>query len=140
MRKINLIFSGILAIMLMACSHTAPKTNTLTTTNANMKSQFQAITADHIKKSLPSDYHLMMSLLNRPITADQQMMLAFAQQREQQNKILASYRQHASSQPFIEQVTIRGSKHDDPNNSRVLNKFSHLIAQDPHAIKIAGTM
>ena len=68
MRKINLIFSGILAIMLMACSHTASKTNTLTTTNANMKSQFQAITADHIKKSLPSDYHLMMSLLNKQKT------------------------------------------------------------------------
>ena len=39
------------------------------------------------KKPLVSDHYLMLSLLNREMTQDQQMMLAFAEQRDNYQSI-----------------------------------------------------
>lgn len=78
-----------------------------------------------IKKSLPSDYHLMMSLLNRPITADQTMMLAFTQEK-------ASY-----SYPYsYSGVQIKGDKSSDEPNSRAKHAYAQLISQDINAVRI----
>ncbi|TWX55757.1 hypothetical protein [Colwellia hornerae] len=77
------------------------------------------------KKPLLSDHHLMMSLLHRPVTEDQQMMLAFAQQRERY-----------SNDIFINTVSIKGPKINDNNNQRTTHVYAALIARDVNAISI----
>ena len=62
MKKILTLLVVLSAFLLTACS-TTPK-------------------VEIVKKPLIADHHLMMSLLNRPVTEDQKMMLAFAQQRK----------------------------------------------------------
>jgi len=80
------------------------------------------------KKPLISDHHLMLSLLKRNITEDQQMMLAFAEQR-------ASYQ----SIYFVNAVEIKGPKDDEyPATSRVKHSYSSLIAQDFNSVQISG--
>ena len=58
------------------------------------------------KRALISDHHLMMSLLNRPVTQDQQLMLAFANQQ-------ASYQSGAI---FVNAVSIIGERSVDHSN------------------------
>jgi hypothetical protein len=78
-----------------------------------------------VKKPLLSDHHLMMSLLNRPVTEDQKMMLAFAKQRE-------SY----SSDMFVNAVSIRGPKESDIDTSRVQHVYAALIERDVNSVSI----
>jgi len=83
------------------------------------------------KKPLVSDHYLMLSLLNRPMTADQQMMLAFAQQGE-----------NYQSPYFVNVVTIKGPKNNSTANqsatTRIQHTYSHLIAQDFNSVQISG--
>jgi hypothetical protein len=78
-----------------------------------------------VKKPLISDHHLMMSLLNRPVTEDQKMMLAFAQQRE-------SY----SNDMFVNTVSIRGPKESDADTNRVQHVYAALIERDINSVGI----
>jgi hypothetical protein len=77
------------------------------------------------KKPLLSDHHLMMSLLHRPVTEDQQMMLAFAQQRERY-----------SNDIFVNTVNIKGPKISDDNSQRTTHVYAALIARDVNSIRI----
>jgi len=78
-----------------------------------------------VKKTLVSDHYLLMSLLNRPIPADQQMMLAFAKQREVEYGAI-----------FVNAVSIKGPKFIDNSNS--LNTYSSLISNDVNSIGLQG--
>lgn len=85
------------------------------------------------KKPLISDHYLMMSLLNRPMTGDQKLMLAFAKQQEQ-------YFDN-SSPIFVNAVMIKGDKNEQPSQSTHSNNngiYSSLIAQDINAIRVSG--
>tara|TARA_R110000737_G_scaffold176266_6_gene201371 strand:- start:4896 stop:5237 length:342 start_codon:yes stop_codon:yes gene_type:complete len=83
------------------------------------------------KKALFSDHYLMLSLLNRPMTQDQQMMLAFAQQSE-----------NYQSPYFVNMVTIKGPKSDSTANqvttTRAQHSYSYLISQDFNSVQISG--
>ncbi len=79
------------------------------------------------KKPLVSDHYLMMSLLNRPMTGDQKLMLAFAQQQDE-------YQQEAMP-IFVNAVMITGEK----STRRNQNIYTDLIAKDINAIRISGT-
>jgi hypothetical protein len=79
------------------------------------------------KKSFVSDHYLMMSLLNRAVSQDQQMMLAFAEQR-------SSYQ----TPYFVNAVEVKGPKNNDYTTVRTDNNYSRLIAQDFNSIEISG--
>ena len=78
------------------------------------------------KKPLVSDHYLMLSLLNRPMTQDQQMMLAFAEQRENYQRLY-----------FVNAVTIKGEK-NEKQTTRTQHRYSNLIAQDFNSVQISG--
>ena len=78
-----------------------------------------------VKKPLISDHHLMMSLLNRPVTEDQKMMLAFAQQREKYSNAI-----------FINSVSIKGPKDSDENPHRTQHVYAALIERDVNSVSI----
>ena len=78
-----------------------------------------------VKKPLISDHHLMMSLLNRPVTEDQRMMLAFAQQRERYTNDI-----------FVNTVSIKGPKDSDVDTSRTQHVYAALIERDTNSIRI----
>ena len=82
-----------------------------------------------MKKPLGSDHQLMMALLNRPITTDQAMMLAFAQER-------ASYSNSYSNYNYA--VEIKGEKSSDQPNYRAKHAYSKLISQDINAVSISA--
>ena len=81
------------------------------------------------KKPLVSEHALMLSLLNRAVTQDQQMMLTFAQLR-------------AETQPhgYSNAVEIKGPKHYESLSYtyRAKHSYRHLIAQDFNSIAITG--
>lgn len=87
------------------------------------------------KRPLISDHYLMLSLLNREMTQDHQMMLAFTEQRENYQSIY-----------FVNAVEIRGPKseeynagfNDDYSTIRPTNSYSKLIAQDFNSVQISG--
>jgi len=79
------------------------------------------------KRPLISDHHLMMSLLNRPVTEDQQMMLAFAQQRERY-----------SNEVFVNTISIKGPKTSGENTNRAQHVYAALIERDVNAISIVA--
>ena len=78
------------------------------------------------KKPLVSDHYLMLSLLNREMTQDQQMMLAFAEQRENYQSLY-----------FVNAVTIKGEK-NEKQTTRAQHRYSNLIAQDFNSVQISG--
>jgi len=78
-----------------------------------------------VKKPLISDHHLMMSLLNRPVTEDQRMMLAFAQQRERYTNDI-----------FVNTVSIKGPKDSDVDTSRTQHVYAALIERDANSVRI----
>ena len=89
--------------------------------------QFTPINKSTNKKSISSDHELMMSVLNRPIPADQAMILALKQER-------ASYGPYFSNYT----VRIRGDKNSDTTNVRTENIYTQLISQDINAINISA--
>jgi len=89
--------------------------------------QFTPINENTIKKTMNSDHQLMMSLLNRPMTTDQAMMLAFEQDRAHYNNPFSNYA-----------VEIKGDKGSDKSNSRAENAYTKLILQDINAVNISA--
>ena len=107
MKKLTLAFTLLLMTLLTACSSTSKV----------------AIE----KKPLISDHHLMLSLLNRPITQDQKMMLAFAEQRDNFQNLY-----------FVNAVAIKGEKTEENTSTRATHSYSNLIAQDFNSVRISG--
>lgn len=91
-------------------------------------SQFTPINKNTIKKSLPSDHQLMMTLLNRTIPADQAMMLAFEQQRD--NLYGNPYANYA--------VQIKGDKSSDYSSDATEHAYAKLISLDINAVLISA--
>lgn len=108
MKKLSLLITVLMVTLLSACNSTP-----------------QIVME---KKPLVSDHYLLMSLLNREMTQDQQMMLAFADQRE-----------HYQSIYFVNAVEIRGPNDDsDYSSQRPTNSYSKLIFQDSNSVQISG--
>lgn len=92
------------------------------------KTVFTPVNEHTLKRSFASDHQLLMSLLNRPMTADQAMMLAFTQQT------------HSESSEVVNFVSIRGDKKQDNQRYNQVNGYSSLIAKDMNAVKISGSL
>ena len=107
MKKLTIIFALLLITLLSACS---------ATTEVAIE-----------KKPLISDHHLMLSLLNRPVTQDQQMMLAFAEHRESYQNLY-----------FVKAIEIKGPKNTQNADARATHSYSELIAQDFNSVRISG--
>lgn len=82
------------------------------------------------KKPLMSDHHLMLSLLDRPITPDQQLMLAFQQQQEKQ--------QQGLNPVFVRPIYLIGDDIDVRQSNKYISYYSNLIAQDINSKRING--
>ncbi len=78
-----------------------------------------------VKKPLISDHYLLMSLINRPITADQQMILAFTEQREM-----------AYGGIYVNSVSIKGPKYIDNSSPEYI--YRALINNDQNSISLQG--
>lgn len=89
--------------------------------------QFALINKENHKYTHHSDHQLMMALLNRPVTADQAMMIAFEQERINYSDYFSSYG-----------VEIKGDKNTDKSNYRADNSYTNLILQDINAVSITA--
>ena len=98
-------------------------------TNHFKRTQFVPVAEYSVKKQAKSDHQLMMSLLNRPMTADQAMMLSFAQERESYSTSFAS---HGYG------IRIMGAKSSSDNDNRSQHIYANVIAQDINAVVIAA--
>lgn len=106
MKVKKIVLMSILGLLITACNSTPKKT-------------------ELVKKPLISDHYLLMSLLNRPVTADQQMMLAFEKERET-----------IYGNVFVNAVSIKGPKFID--NSEPQNPYELFIQNDINAVSIQG--
>ena len=82
------------------------------------------------KKPLLSDHYLMLSLLNRPVTEDQKMMLAFTRQSD-----------NYQNPYFVNTIEIKGDNSTDSysnSSSKTINSYSSLISQDFNSVRISG--
>ncbi len=79
------------------------------------------------KKPLVSDHELMMSLLDRPITTDQRIMLAFANYQTEMQHTL-------DTTTFVRPISITGST----SSNGIPNYYQTLIANDINAAAIRG--
>jgi len=130
--------SLLLCLTLFACSSTEHVSNKLpknsygqTYVGTNSPhSQFTPISKTSIKKTLNSDHQLMMSLLNRPMTADQAMMLAFAQERVSYANTFANYANNG--------VMIKGDKASENPSNRTKHAYAQYISQDINAVLISA--
>jgi hypothetical protein len=128
--------SLLLCFFLFACSSTENVNNNLFSEAGYARgyisenfshTHFIPTNKNSIKKAMPSDHHLMLSILNRPMTADQAMMLAFEQERFNYSGTYANYA-----------VEIKGEKSSDTLNFRSENRYSKLISQDVNSIRISA--
>ncbi|WP_286235462.1 hypothetical protein [Thalassotalea sediminis] len=82
------------------------------------------------KRAIVSDHMLMMSLLDRPVTEDQKIMLAFANYQEQM--------QHTLKTPaFVRPISVIGNSAES-SQSLMPNYYQTLIAKDINAARISG--
>lgn len=92
---------------------------------------FEAHSADSVKKAAFSDHQLMLTLLNRPITADQAMMQNFERERAQ----------YAHSY-YAQKVEIKGDRNSDNHSQntqkRAQHAYAHLINQDINSVAISS--
>ncbi|WP_114325179.1 hypothetical protein [Candidatus Colwellia aromaticivorans] len=132
--------SLLLCLTLFACSSTEQVSNNQLSDNGYTQgyvdtnfshSQCTPISKGSLKKPLNSDHQLMMSLLNRPMTADQAMMLAFAQERENYANTFANYANNG--------VMIKGDKASDNSSNRTIHAYTQQIDQDINAVLISGS-
>jgi predicted transcriptional regulator len=128
--------SLLLCFFIVACSSTEQVNNDLFSEKGYARgfinekfshTHFIPTNKNSIKKPMLSDHHLMLSLLNRPMTVDQAMMLAFEQERVNYGNTFANY-----------SVEIKGEKGSDELNYRSENRYSKLIAQDINSINISA--
>lgn len=131
--------SLLLCLTLFACSSTEPLNNDLMADNNYAQdynstnfshSPFTSINKESIRKPLSSDHQLMMSLLNRPMTEDQAMMLTFAQERSRFALNNDNYADRG--------VMIKGKKASEHSNKRAEHVYAQLISQDINAVSISA--
>jgi len=84
------------------------------------------------KTPLISDHYLMMSLLNRPMTADQKLMLAFAKHQDDYLQEIAPV--------FVHAIMIKGDKEEQAIPQKNSSAYSTLIANDINAIRVSGPL
>jgi hypothetical protein len=113
MRLFNKIFNLLFILMVAGCAHTVSNQP-----NAGYQ-------PPNHKKALTTDTDLLLSLLNRPMTEDQRMMLAF------------STVSNTQTYPIVHYIAIKGE--DSDTYSTVTPLYQTLIYQDSHAIPIRGT-
>lgn len=135
MRPIKTIICLLFCLSLFACSSTEKKSNSQFSANGYAQgyvsnnfihTQFTPVNQHTVKKALNSDHQLMLSLLNRPMTEDQTMMLNFAQQRTNYTSVY-----------FNKNVTIKGPKSEN-STTRTVHLYAHLIEQDINAVSITA--
>lgn len=129
--------SLLVCLIMSACSSTGQiSMNTIDNDNQEYvgtnfsHSQFNPISQFSIKKPLNTDHELMMSLLNRPMTADQAMMLAFAQERADYANTFANYVDNG--------VMIKGDKASENNGHRAVHVYAQQINHDINAVIISA--
>ena len=88
------------------------------------------------KRALISDYHLKMSLIDRPIPQDQLMMLAFAEQRMNYQQ-LAQSTEAPDALVNVNYVSIRGNR-EESDTSEGYSSPDILIYEDRNAISLIG--
>lgn len=93
-------------------------------------SSTKVVNYQETKKPLTSDHFLMMSLLDRPVTQDQLLMLAYANQKEQQMK--------SFNPAFVRPILLIGNENRSEIASNQLSYYSQLIAKDVNAKRISG--
>lgn len=140
MYSVKTIICLLSCLSLFACSSTEQVSNKQFSANGYAQgyinenynhTQFTAINQHTVKKNLNSDHQLMMSLLNRPMTADQIMMISFAKQR-------ASYSSAYTHTINANTGTaIKGPK-ESHNNVRTTHLYAHLIEEDINAVTITA--
>lgn len=130
MKLFNLISTLLIAFTFFGCSSTPEQANAAMQyhTHHFERTHFKIVDQDTVKREFASDHHIMMSLLNRPMTADQRMMLAFAQQSKM------------NTSAFVQTISIRGDKSEDNNNYFQYSPYSQLIANDINAIEVQGSL
>jgi hypothetical protein len=131
MKVFKVTVSLIFSLLLGACSSTGQLTSN-TEENHYYAKEFShtEFTPHHkgsIKKSASSDHQLMLSLINRPVPADQLMMLAFAKRQE-------SYFPDSA----VVGVRIKGERIDHNNKKRTVSQYTHIIEQDNNSVSISA--
>lgn len=131
--------SLLLCLTLFACSSTEQVSNINLSDNTYTQSyvstnyfhnKFTTIESGSIKKPLSSDHQLMMSLLNRLMTEDQAMILAFAQERASYTSTFDNFSNNA--------VIIKGDKASENSNHRSKHVYAQQISQDINAVSITA--
>jgi len=131
MKSFKIIGLLFITIFLISCSSSAHLSQTREMDYRQStfeKTVFTPVDESTIKKSFSSDHQLMMSLLNRPMTADQSMMLAFARQSLNPSSTRVNF------------VSIRGDKKQQSQRYNQVNEYSALIAKDINAVSISGSL
>ena len=127
--------SLLLCLSLFACSTTKQVNQSTFSDNGYAKenvsdhyfySQFHPSNENSIKKPLPSDHLLMMSLLNRALPTDQVMMLAFEQQK---NDYYGEFYPNYA-------IQIKGDKHSDYSDNETVHAYAKQISLDINAVRI----
>lgn len=133
MKVLKSVVIILISTLVCACGSTS-KHSLNTDVNTELKNGYYQSQFSHnsfslsnhktIKKSNTSDHHLMLSLLNRPMTEDRKMMLAFAKQRARYLPV-----------QLAQGIQIKGDVKQDSNGTNEL-PYTVLIAQDSNAINI----
>ena len=114
-----------------ACSNTAhvnvePDNNHYYANDFN-HTEFTVYNKGSVKKRASTDQELMLSLINRAMTEDQRMMLAFAKSQERylpENTIVG--------------IQIKGDKHEETTKQRVISNYAQMIDRDINAVHISA--
>lgn len=127
-KTIGLLFITIFLISCSNSAHLSQEKEMNYRQSTFDRTVFKPVNEHTIKKSFSSDHQLMMSLLSRPMTADQSMMLAFTHQSQSQSSTTVNF------------VSIRGNKKQESPHYNQVNVYSALIAQDINSVSISGSL
>jgi len=120
MKVLKVIFTISFAVLVTACASTDEQTYNLVNQNDS-------------KRALTNDYALKLSLLNRDIPKDQQMMLAFTRTYQNENNVNNYY-----NAPSF--VPILGPSSTDKKTDETIDiqKVSSYFMNDINSIRIQG--
>jgi len=144
MYSVKTIICLLCSFSLFACSSTEQVSNKQLSDNGYAqiyisenynRTQFSAVNQHTMKKVLNSDHQLMMSLLNRPMTVDQTMMVNFAKQRASYS---TAYAANINTAYENTGTAIKGPSESNNNSARTVHLYAHLIEQDVNAVTITA--
>ena len=131
MKSVKIMSLLFTTFFLFSCSNTSELSQqgkTIYHQSSFDKTIFTPVNENTVKKVFASDHQLMMSLLNRPMSAVQLMMLSFAQPQISQSTTRVNF------------VSIRGTKQQDNRQYNSTTPYSVLIAKDINAVTISGSL